>query len=260
MAKQLAVERSSLERRLLELESTTKELESAERQVERSAHLASVGRLAAGVAHEIGNPLTAIGGLVELAQDEDLSPEKRNEFLRRVERETARIQRIIRGLLDFARPGEPLDGEQRVLLSDVVQASVTLIAPQRDASRIRIEQRVEPECEVYGTLDLLTQVLLNLLLNAIDAVDGDGDILVEAGESAAGGVTLSVTDSGGGIPEEVMETLFEPFVTSKPVGKGTGLGLAVCHTIVERLGGTLTAQNMELGARFELSLPSPKRQ
>ena len=256
MARQLAAERSAMERRLLELEATTKELKSAELQVERSAHLASVGRLAAGVAHEIGNPLTAIGGLVELAQDDDLPTEKRNEFLRRVESETARIQRIIRGLLDFARPGETLDSGQRVRLSEVVQASVTLIAPQRDASNIRIEQRVEPACEVHGTLDLLTQVLLNLLLNAIDAVDGDGDVLVEAGESPAGGVVLSVTDSGGGISEPILATLFEPFVTSKPVGKGTGLGLAVCHTIVERLGGTLTAQNMDVGARFEVWLPS----
>lgn len=258
MAKQLAAERGALERRLLQLETTTQELETAERQVERSAHLASVGRLAAGVAHEIGNPLTAIGGLVELAQDEDLPAEKRNEFLGRVESETARIQRIIRGLLDFARPGESLDSEQRVRLSDVVQSAVTLIAPQRDASRIRIEQRVEPECEVHGTLDLLTQVLLNLLLNAIDAVDGDGDILVEAGESPKGGVMLCITDSGGGIPEPILATLFEPFVTSKPVGKGTGLGLAVCHTIVERLGGTLSAQNMKLGARFEAWFPSPE--
>ncbi len=256
MARELAAEKRALESRLEELEQTTQELKSAEQRVERSAHLASVGRLAAGVAHEIGNPLTAIGGLVELAQSDDLETDERREFLRRVEAETGRIQRIIRELLDFARPpGEGLDSIQTVDLAEVVEGAVHLVAPQRDAGKVRIEQRLEPGCVVRGNVDGLTQVLLNLLLNAADAMNGEGEILVELHRDGAT-TYLAVTDSGPGIAPEMLDTLFEPFVTSKDAGHGTGLGLAVCHSIVARFGGNIQATNTGEGARFEVRLPT----
>ncbi|MEM6960103.1 MAG: HAMP domain-containing sensor histidine kinase, partial [Myxococcota bacterium] len=240
MAAQLRGERAALETRLAELEAANRSLREAEASVERSAHLASVGRLAAGVAHEIGNPLTAIGGLVELARDDDLSADERDEFLRRAEAETGRIQRIIRDLLDFSRRGDEEEADA-IAVGDAVSAAVRLIAPQRDASRVRIEQRVDRDCRAHASLDRLTQVVLNLLLNAMDAMDGEGEILVEV-QGDQDHVRLEVSDTGPGIDENLLETLFEPFVTSKDVGQGTGLGLAVCHTIVERMGGTIEAQ------------------
>lgn len=231
MGKQVRADRAQLEERLAELEATTAELAHAEDQVLRSARLASVGRLAAGVAHEIGNPLTAVVGLVELARDVDLDPGTRDELLERTTRETERIQRIIRDLLDFARP--EADAPDAVADPEaVIEDAVRLVAPQKDTSAIRIERRLEPTGVVRGSADRLKQVVLNLLLNAVDAVDGEGEVILEL---AAEGDTavIAISDDGPGIAPEVRDHLFEPFVTTKPVGRGTGLGLAVCHTIVE---------------------------
>jgi two-component system NtrC family sensor kinase len=253
MGRQVRADRAQLEERLAELEATTAELAQAEDQVLRSARLASVGRLAAGVAHEIGNPLTAVVGLIELARDGDIDAESRDELLERTTRETERIQRIIRDLLDFARPDD--EGEDAVAdAATVIEEAVRLVAPQKDTSAIRIERRLEAVGSVRGSADRLKQVVLNLLLNAVDAVDGEGEVIIELAADDEGAL-IAVSDDGPGIDPEVRDHLFEPFVTTKPVGQGTGLGLAVCHTIVERLGGSLRATEAPSGgARFELRL------
>ncbi len=255
MQAELASERATLRRRLEELERTTKELASAQRSLVTSEKLASVGRLAAGVAHEIGNPLSAILGLVELVEAGDLAPEQQREFLRRVRKETERIHHIIRDLLDFARD-EPASAERSCDLREVVEDAVRLVAPQKDLQRITIERRFAEECPpARGEAARLAQVVLNLLLNAADAIEGEGTITLEV-RPAAGFVELAVADTGSGIPASIREHLFEPFVTTKPPGQGTGLGLAVCHTIIERLGGTIEVESPpEGGARFLVRLP-----
>ncbi len=258
MAAQLRADRAALEARLDELTKATSELEATQEQLVRSAKLASVGRLAAGVAHEIGNPLSAILGLVELVRDGDLLPEEEAEFLRRIVSETERIHVIIRDLLDFSRTGTAgaPDAEGAADLAAVVEDAVKLVGPQKDLRRIDIERRFESDLpRVRGKAARHTQVVLNLLLNAADALPNGGEIRIELAR-AEGGVLLAVADSGPGIPEAILGQLFEPFVTTKPVGKGTGLGLAVCHTIVEQLGGRIRAENpREGGARFEVLLP-----
>jgi signal transduction histidine kinase len=227
----------------------------------RSEKLASVGRLAAGVAHEIGNPLAAILGLIELLRQGGLEPAEQQEFLRRAQAETERIHKIIRGLLDFARQGAPapaVASDAKADLRAVVEDAVGLIAPQKDLSGVDIERRLAAEVpDARGPRDELVQLVLNLLLNAADAIQNEGTIRIEVEPSPDGRqVILVVADSGPGIAPEVANKLFEPFVTTKPPGEGTGLGLAVCHTIVERLGGTITAANApEGGARFEVRLP-----
>jgi signal transduction histidine kinase len=257
MAAELRAERQALEDRLRELERTTRELESAEDQVVRSERLASVGRLAAGVAHEIGNPLAAVLGMIELLRDEGLSDEERAEFLRRAQNETERINRIIRDLLDFSRRGRDSTApDERTDLAEVLDDVASLVAPQRDLGEVTIERRIAPDVPaVLGARDQLTQVLLNLLLNAADAIAGDGSILVEVTRGEGERVVVSVTDTGPGIAPEVRDHLFEPFVTTKPAGEGTGLGLAVTHTIVERLGGSIRAESPPGGgARFVVTL------
>ncbi len=258
MQKQLGDEKDSLRTRLVELERTTTDLRAAQRSLVRSEKLASVGRLAAGIAHEIGNPLSAISGLVELVQSGDLEPEEEIEFLDRVRKETERINRIIRDLLDFARP-ETTDqvGGDSCHVAEVVEDAVRLVGPQADLRHVTLERRFEEGCpKVKGSASRLAQVVLNLLLNAADAIGGEGTIVLEVAH-VDGWVSLVVQDTGPGIPEEILGHLFEPFVTSKPAGEGTGLGLAVCHTLVEQLGGELVAANPpEGGARFTVRLPA----
>lgn len=256
MQKQLSDEREALRVRLEELERTTQELRTAQRSLVRSEKLASVGRLAAGIAHEIGNPLSAISGLVELVEEGDLEPEEQREFLGRVRKETERINRIIRDLLDFAR-AEPSAHEidETCDLVEVVEDAVRLVGPQADLRQVTLERRFEEDCpHAKGSPARLAQVVLNLLLNAADAIGGEGTIRLEVFHEDEW-VHLVVQDTGPGIPDDILGHLFEPFVTSKPTGEGTGLGLAVCHTLIEQLGGTLEASNPpEGGARFAVRL------
>ncbi len=256
---------------LVALEAAKASLEATQSSLVRSEKLASVGRLAAGVAHEIGNPLSAILGLVELLREGGLSPKDEADFLARVQAETARIHRIIRDLLGFARaPREPERGEPTIV-RDAIEAAVGLVSPQKDLRGIRIERHVEEGLPpVALDEDRLIQLLVNLLLNAADAIEAkrartsaesEEIVRIEATRetSPAGDalILLRITDSGIGFDEATRAALFEPFFTTKPVGRGTGLGLAVCQTIVEDAGGSIQASSVHGGgASFELRLPS----
>jgi two-component system NtrC family sensor kinase len=253
MARDLRADRATLEHRLRELEAATRELRATQDSLARSEKLASVGRLAAGIAHEIGNPIAAILGLLELVRAGGLEAAEEAEFLRRIQHETERISRIIRDLLDYSRADSVTASCD---LGEVVESAVHLVAPQKDLRRITIERRVPGDLPaVRGDADRLTQVVLNLLLNAADAIEGDGAIAIEI-EAHDQTVDLAISDTGPGIAPEVRGTLFEPFVTTKPAGSGTGLGLAVCWQIVDRLGGTITAEDAPSGgARFVVRIP-----
>jgi signal transduction histidine kinase len=255
MSADLSKERAALKARLVELERAHAELATKDASLVRSEKLASVGRLAAGVAHEIGNPLTSILGLVDLLEQGGIDEATEREFLRRIHAETDRIHRTIRELLDFSRKG-PDDASTGADVKAAVERAVALVAPQKDMRKAMLERRL-PEEAVTAKIaqEHLVQVLLNLLMNAADAIDGEGSIAIDV-RGEGGQVTLEVTDSGPGIAADVADKLFEPFVTTKPSGKGTGLGLAVCHSIVERAGGSIRAESPEGGgARFVVRLP-----
>jgi signal transduction histidine kinase len=258
MAFQLRVKHEQLTSRLEELERTTQVLRSKEQQLIHGEKLASVGRLAAGIAHEIGNPLAAILGLLELLRGGDLNPVQSREFLERVQRETERIHRIIRDLLDFARQSpQPDSAFETSDLRVVIDDAVNLVKPQKESKDIAISVSIDPHTtEVLGPRHRLTQIVLNLLLNAVDALEGKGRIDVRAEPSQGGAaVSLFVMDSGPGIADEMKDKLFDPFTTTKPAGKGTGLGLAVTHAIVQGLGGSISVHNRdEGGACFEVRL------
>jgi signal transduction histidine kinase len=256
MAAELRTEREALVQRLRELEQRTEELKATQAQLIHGEKLASVGRLAAGVAHEIGNPLAAILGLVELLRGGGLSPEQSGEFLARIQGETERIHRIIRDLLDFARRDQ--DGESKDATADVREAvteAVELLRPQKQSKQVAIEVDVADGLpRVRGAGSRLTQVVVNLLLNALDALEGRGAVRVEARRQGEHCV-LAVEDDGPGIAPEIVDRLFEPFTTTKPVGQGTGLGLAVSLALVESMGGTIRVQpRTPRGARFEVVL------
>jgi two-component system, NtrC family, sensor kinase len=257
MALQLRAKHNQLVNRLAELERTTEDLRSKEQQLIHGEKLASVGRLAAGVAHEIGNPLAAILGLLELLREGDLAPEQSREFLQRVQRETERINRIIRDLLDFARRDAAQASDEGTSdLREVIDDAVSLVRPQKESKDIAIDVAVDPRTgNVIGSQHRLTQIVLNLLLNAVDALEGRGRIEVRVEPRDQTHVSLSISDTGPGIANDMQDKLFEPFTTTKPAGKGTGLGLAVTHAIVESLGGSIRASNRaEGGACFVVQL------
>ena len=259
MAAQLRADRAALQDRLEELERTTDELTTTQEQLIRSARLAAVGQLSAGVAHEIGNPLAAIRGLVDLMLIGGLDADEEREFVSRIQQETDRIHGTIRDLLDFSR-SEPRPGtrvESSADLAEVVSDTVKLIDCQTRFRGIDLALDLDEGLpRVRGDRERLRQLLLNLLFNAADALSGRGTIAVRA-RNGSGVVRLTVEDDGPGIEETILDQVFDPFVTTKATGQGTGLGLAVCHTIVERIGGSIAAENRPGGgAAFEVRLPA----
>jgi signal transduction histidine kinase len=262
MAERLIAEEATLELRVEELTHTTTRLTQTQAQLVRSERLASVGRLAAGLAHEIGNPIAALAGMQDLMLDGDLPPETQRDFLQRMRRETDRIHVVLRDLLDFARPEKARDsGESgspaavRAVLEDVA----ALMKPQKAFRSVEVSFDVQGEPLVALPAPQLTQVLLNVMLNAGDAV---ASAKKEAGRVVARvrqegeRVRIEVEDNGPGVALEVQGRLFEPFVTTKPTGEGTGLGLAVCRGLVESAGGTIAVDPaFHDGARFIIELP-----
>lgn len=223
-------------------------------QVGRAEKLASIGRLAAGVAHEINNPLTGVLTFAHLLRQKPTMSDEDRQDLDLIIHETTRAAEIVRGLLDFARERptlmEPLD------VNDVVRRTVRLIANQKKFERITIEEVLQGDLpEVCGDMNQLQQVLLNLALNACVAMPDGGRLTIRT-TTEDGKVVLRVSDTGCGIKEELLERIFEPFFTTQPVGKGTGLGLSVTYGIVEQHGGSIDVRSQEgQGSTFTICLP-----
>ncbi|MGK3988347.1 ATP-binding protein [Sorangium sp. So ce136] len=268
MTGRLRADEESLRAKIAEVERYAADLKRAQERLVRSERLASVGRLSAGLAHEIGNPIAAILGLQELLLAGGLTPAEERDFVERMKRETERIHRILRDLLDFARPAAPGAGdageageEPSGAVADAVDDVVSLVAPQKAFRGVELARDVAPDVPpVPLSHGRLVQVLLNLLLNAADAVPrarGGARVALRASRAADGAARIEVEDNGPGIAEAVRDTLFEPFITTKQVGEGTGLGLAVCRGLVEAAGGSIAVEQGEGGgARFVVLLPA----
>jgi two-component system, NtrC family, sensor kinase len=236
----------------------TASLQEGRESLIRSTQLAGVGRLAAGVAHEVGNPLAAILGYVETllgdTPERPIDPALRRDMLARVRAETERIHKIIQELLEYSRP--PRDELEDIALARVVDAALTLVKVQARFKELSVRVELPADLpEVRASVGRLTQVVLNLLLNAADASEGEGEIRI-SGYHAGGRVVLAVEDSGPGVPPELRARIFDPFFTTKEVGRGTGLGLSVSQSIVEAFGGKLRLADSARGARFEIELPA----
>ncbi len=266
MTSRLYANEIALRSKIDELTRTTERLTETRSQLVQSERLASVGRLAAGIAHEIGNPIAAILGMEDLLLEGDLPAETQRDFIRRMNHETKRIHGVVRDLLDFARPekaepssdGAPEPADVHGVIRDVV----ALVRPQRAFKSIEVAAELGDRA-VYTRLSAsrLTQVLLNLVLNAGDALESAPPVRAPSVTIRAaldrGRVRIEVEDTGPGVAREVRERIFEPFVTTKEVGSGTGLGLAVCRGIVESAGGDIAVDDdYTFGARFVLVLPA----
>jgi signal transduction histidine kinase len=236
-----------------QLRQSREELEKLHRtQMSRAEHLATLGELAAGLAHEIRNPLAGIAGVIEII-GRDLPPSSPNrEVLVEVQQEVLHIKRILSDLLEYARPKPP---EFRVTdLNATAEHAVSLARQQTLSRPIEIElQKADGMPPVEHDTGQIQQVLLNLLLNAIQAIPAEGRVRVVV-ESQDGFARVTVSDTGRGISAEHLPNIFRPFFTTK--GQGTGLGLSLAHRIAEAHGGRIEVESQPgQGSRFIVWLP-----
>lgn len=297
MGRRLGAHQEQLAANIRSLEETNRQLTDARNELIRSANMATAGRLSAGIAHEVGNPLGAIMGYLGLLRRH--VDDERAKLVDSAQGEAQRIDRIVRGLLDFARPREtnprPIDVNQ------VARTTLDLVRDQGKLAGIDIDVALADDLPpVNGDPYQFQQVLVNLVLNAADALEHTDspcielrtariefrprlrvpirreddppeidyshrrrfhqmprmtrDELFRPGESI---VQIVLVDNGPGVPDDLREQIFEPFVTTKEPGKGTGLGLAVSARMIDAMGGTITADRAEIGgARFTILLPA----
>ena len=232
------------------------------RQLVQASKLASVGELAAGVAHEINNPLAVVLEKVGLVQDlldprfePELTTEKLSDALGQIETAVFRCTEITRQLLGFVRQTEVRLQESEI--AEVIDKLVDgLLGPELDVADIEVVKRYDPSLPpVLTDRGQLRQVLLNLMKNAMDAMDGPGTITITT-KRAGERFTITIADTGCGMSRGQMEKVFMPFFTTKPAGRGTGLGLSVSYGIIKGLGGVLSVRSEpEKGSEFTIDLP-----
>jgi two-component system NtrC family sensor kinase len=240
-----------LERRV---EERTAELQAAQQQLIQAEKLASIGQLAAGVAHEINNPIGVILGFTQLLLKK--TPEESSLYkpLATMEREGLRCKEIVQGLLDFARQNRTRLG--RVCLNDVIEAAAELMPHHTHSDLVRVVKEYDPSLPpVLGDEYKLQQVFVNLLINAYQAMPDGGELHISS-LSADGQVCATISDTGAGIAADHLGRIFDPFFTTKDVGEGTGLGLSISYGLIEQHGGTIEVESEPgAGATFVVRLP-----
>jgi C4-dicarboxylate-specific signal transduction histidine kinase len=231
--------------------------------------LAALGMLAAGIAHELNQPLNTIrvvtdGFLYGRSQGWATDPEELFEGLEMISQQVTRMDKVIRNVRNFARDesGAPAEGTA-VMVNEAVENVFSMIGRQIEAHGIRVERDLEPDLPpVKAPPNELEQVVMNLIVNARQALD-EGACTPKTLRVCTGlrdsAVWIEVSDNGGGIPVDLLERIFEPFFTTKAAGKGTGLGLSICESIVSKFGGRIEAANNDRGgATFLVFLPVGK--
>ena len=259
----------------------------AQQEISRSEQLATVGRLAAGIAHEVGNPLMGIRGYAEYLLRNDPPAQEREECLDKIVAETGRIENIVRGLLSVA--SSERTGKETADVDDVVRETVDMLSFRKMFRDVEMVVEAGGGRRVAISAERFRQVLLNLMINAVDAMEGGGVLRVRTfgvspwvppavrmarrraydppetdvlrlrkgiGDLPAGGVAVSVIDTGCGIRPDALPSIFDPFFTTKEPGKGTGLGLSVSRAIVEAAGGEIAGtSDAGKGSTFTVILP-----
>ena len=227
-----------------------------EEQLQISEKMASIGLLAAGVAHEVNTPLTGISSYTQMLLENADPSDPRTQILEKIERQTFRAAKIVNGLLTLSRPGTPGGERAQVDLNAVVNDVYSLLEHQFAAGRIKVRRELAPEpLFVLGIEHQLQQVFLNLFLNARDAMPSGGWLSVSTRSDGAS-VLAEVADTGSGIPPEQLARIYDPFFTTKSIGRGTGLGLSISYGIVREHDGSIRCDSaVGQGTRFTVALP-----
>lgn len=251
---ELSLLESQVQNVVLKFRNVAEELDQTRQEMVRAERLAAVGEVAAGVAHEIRNPLTSVKLLIQRAAERKPLHSLNEEQLNVLLEEISRMENTVQGLLDFARPEKPRNIDCQ--LSEIVSRTLMLVDGRLQQSRIRVDC---PESTVPLKLkcdpNLIQQVLVNIAINAIDSMPEGGVLKIrQFADQGTGAAVVEFEDSGSGIDPSVVEKLFEPFVTTR--AKGAGLGLAISKRLIEEQGGTLIAKNGTAGgAVFAIRLP-----
>jgi len=262
MLQRLDENKQELKRHISSLEKANLDLKLAQNEVIRSEKLASVGRLAAGLAHEIGNPLGIILGYLELIRKTDITDDEKRDFLNRVESEITRINIIIRQLLDFSRPSGGNNKEESV--HEIIADTANLMRPHPLMEGINILMDLKAKKDiVLSDSGQLQQVFLNIIMNAADVLkegshtdkNFSNNLMITTG-NLDDTIEIRFIDNGPGIDEDKIQQIFDPFYTTKEPGMGTGLGLSVSYMIIEARGGKIRAESAKgKGMAIIINLP-----
>ncbi|MCX6151385.1 MAG: PAS domain S-box protein [Ignavibacteriales bacterium] len=229
------------------------EVKKLKQQIDQSEKLAVIGQLAAGVAHEIGNPLTSISSIVQLLQRR-ANDDFVSEQLASIRSNIDRISKIVRELVDFSRP----PGQERLMIqvTDIIKTAIGIVKYDKRVKKVQFETTLDPNLPKINIIpDQVLQVFINILINALDAVDGNGRIDVNSSHDKEN-VFIKIQDDGCGMDKETMSKIFDPFFTTKEVGKGTGLGLSVSYGIIRKFKGDILVQSeSKKGSCFIVKLP-----
>jgi two-component system NtrC family sensor kinase len=245
------------------IERADEEKSVLDEQLIQSQKLASVGKLSAGIAHEINNPLAIIGeeaGWMQdlLKRDSLKGLREMDDFkdsLREIAQQAGRCKEITHKLLSFARKMKSVIKD--VNINELVEDVIGMVGRDAALSNIKIAREYNAHLPlIYSDPSQLRQVFLNVINNARDAIEGGGEIKIETGIGEGDTISIKISDTGPGIPKASLGKIFDPFYTTKPPGKGTGLGLSICHGIIEKLGGDISvASDVGKGTTFTINLP-----
>lgn len=261
MIQRIDSDRKRLRETVASLEEANRKFKQAQKEMIRAEKLASIGRLSAGLAHEIGNPIGIVKGYLDLLQRQSLDDTKRLQYIHRASGELERIDRLIRQLLDFARSSSA--DKRQIHINSLLKDIFELFQTRKKMDHITFTLKPEASYDLLETSEArLRQVLLNFLLNAVDAIeeqgtDYEGKIFIASEEDKiTNSLVITVSDNGCGIDPAYLANIFDPFFTTKEPGKGTGLGLSVSHTIIESLGGRITVDSSPgRGTEIKIILP-----
>ena len=250
-------ERDEVSELIEDFNRMAKALEEKQEELLQSKKLASIGTFSSGIAHELNNPLNNISLSTDtlLEEYDDLDREEQMEILQDIMVQTERASKIVRNLLDFSRVQPP--EMQRLHLEQVLDKTIDLIDNELRIHNISLSKEIEASLpQIMGDGNKLQQVFLNLLINAEQAMGENGAITLRARRTGNDMIRVDVTDTGPGIPPEVIDQIFDPFFTTKEAGKGTGLGLAIVYGIVKRHGGYIEVVSKQgQGTTFSVYLP-----
>jgi signal transduction histidine kinase len=247
-----------LSSRNAQLAASHAELFALRESLGRAERVAALGQVAANVVHQAGTPLNLVSGYIQMLRDDPSTDDRTRTKLRTVDEQIQQVTRVLRTMLDHARhPSEA----QIVNLSDIITRVRDVALPRLARQSIRLDVSIPEQLPLIRVdATQIEMAVFNLVTNALDAMPGGGTLSIAA-NARPGGLRVEIGDTGSGIPSAVIDHLFDPWVTTKPVGHGSGLGLAIVRDVVRAHGGSISASNEPVGARFVIDLPaaSPER-